>query len=70
MFTDCIVAVSSWCTNVVTSSFFNSSKKVNKVKKAGSQLKNGLPSPGHNKDTQPTAQKVSDGFACCCFANQ
>ncbi|XP_062316216.1 translation initiation factor IF-2 isoform X1 [Osmerus eperlanus] len=36
-----------------------SSKKVNKVKKAGSQLKNGLPSPGHNKDTVPTAQKTT-----------
>lgn len=36
-----------------------SSKKGNKAKKAGAQLKNGLPCPSHDKDTVPTAQKTT-----------
>ncbi|XP_056130685.1 uncharacterized protein fam217ba [Lampris incognitus] len=34
-----------------------SSKKSNKVKRAGGQVKNGLPGPGQDKDTEPTGQR-------------
>ncbi|CAL8323907.1 unnamed protein product [Merluccius merluccius] len=38
-----------------------SSKKGNKVKKAGGQLKNGLPGPGQEKDTEATVHKSRGG---------
>ncbi|XP_071763511.2 uncharacterized protein fam217ba [Centroberyx gerrardi] len=36
-----------------------STKKGNKMKKAGSQVKNGLPAPGQDKDTVPAVQRGS-----------
>lgn len=46
-----------------------SSKKGNKMKKAVSQVKNGLPGPGQDKDTVTAVQKVSDKHIrkCKCF---